>query len=63
MYPFLFESVTEIFISSLVLPPQLTDENGHRKRNFSKMHFRVESFENASFFTCGRTKTEVIGKR
>ena len=63
MYPFLFESVTEIFISSLVFPPQLTDENGYRKHNFSKTHFRVKSFENARFFTCGRTKTEVIGIR
>ena len=63
-YPFLFESVTEIFISGLAYPPHVTGETGHRKRNFWKMHFRVEVFENAGFsFKCGRTKTEVIRLR
>ena len=61
MYPFLFESVTEIFISGLAYPLHVTGETGHSKRNFSKTHFRVDIFENAGFsFTCGRTKTEVV---
>jgi len=63
-YPFLFDSVPELFISGLPYSPHVTGETDHRKRNFSKTHFRVEVFENAGFsFTCGRTKTEVIRLR
>ena len=39
--------------------PNISGENGHRKRNFSKPLSRVESFENAVFvFSCGHLKKE-----
>ena len=51
---------TEIFFSSaLAYRPHVSDENGQRKRIFSKTS--VEIFENAGFsFTIGRKKTEVF---
>ena len=41
----------------------ISRENGHRKRIFSKTHFRVEILKNAGLsITCGRTKTEFFFK-
>ena len=59
-YPFLFENAH--FFSAY--GPHASGENDHRKLIFSKTLSRAEIFENAGFsFTCGRTKTEIFGKR
>ena len=51
--PFSFENAT--FFCAYAFRPHLSDENGHRKRNFLKTLSRVEFFENDVFvFPCER---------
>ena len=48
---------TQLFFYGVAFRPQVNDENGHQKRNFSKTLSKVELFENAVFlFSCGRKK-------
>ena len=59
-HQFLFEN-GYFFPSCLAYCPNVSGENGYRKRMFSKTLSRVEIFGNAGFsFTRGWTKTEVF---
>ena len=53
-YPFSFENAT-FSLRTRLFRPQVSIDNDHWNRNFSKMLFRVELFENALFVcACGR---------